>query len=129
MLLVHKLKFIPIAGYLRSAAHYDAVVLIAMIATLDAIQINLNVPISTIGNEKPCVSHCVLLSSLEWHILLVRCWSVLRWLGRVLCLGTFLGSLLRVGILLVFLPCVDKSDAVRIDGDLCVALALAVSPL
>ena len=62
MLLVHKLKFVPIAGNLRSAAYYDAVVLIAMIATLDAIQINLNVPISPIGNEKPCVSHCVLLS-------------------------------------------------------------------
>ena len=100
-----------------------------MIATLDAIQINLNVPISPIGNEKPCVSHCVLLSSLERHVLLVRCWSVLRWLGGVLCLGTFLCSLLRVGVLLVFLPCVDESDAVRIDGALGVALALAVCPL
>ncbi len=129
MLLVHKLKFVPIAGYLRSAAHYDAVVLITMIATLDAIQINLNVPITTIGNEKPCVSHCVLLSSLEWHILLVWCWSVLRWLRGVLSLSPFLGCLLRVGVLLVFLPCVDESDTVRIDGDLGVALALAVSPL
>jgi hypothetical protein len=62
MLLVHKFKLIPIAGYFRSAAHYDAVVLIAMIATLDAIQINLNVPISPIGYEKPCISHSVLLS-------------------------------------------------------------------
>ena len=128
MLLVHKLKLVPIAGYLRSAAYYDAVVLIAMIATLDAIQINLNVPISPIGNEKPCVSHSVLLT-LEWHILLVRCWSVLRWLGSVLCLCPFLGSLLRVGVLLVLFPCVDESDAVRIDGDLGVALALAVCPL
>ena len=51
MLLVHKLEFVPIAGNLRSAVHYDAVVLIAMIATLDAIQINLNVPIATIGNK------------------------------------------------------------------------------
>ena len=129
MLLVHKLKLVTIAGYLSSAAYYDAVVLIAMIATLDAIQINLNVPISPIGNEKPCVSHCVLLPSLERHVLLVRCWSVLRWLWCVLCLGTFLSCLLRVGVLLVLLPCVDESDAVRIDGDLGVALTLAVSPL
>ena len=129
MFLVHKLKFVPIAGYLRSAAHYDAVVLIAMIATLDAIQINLNVPISSIGNEKPCVSHSVLLPSLEWHILLVRCWSVLWWLGCVLRLCPFLGCLLRVGVLLVLLPCIDESDAVRIDGDLGVTLALAVCPL
>ena len=100
-----------------------------MIATLDAIQINLNVPISPIGNEKPCVSHCVLLPSLERHVLLVRCWSVLRWLWCVLCLGTFLSCLLRVGVLLVLFPCIDESDAVRIDGDLCVALALPVCPL
>ena len=129
MLLVHKLKLVPIAGYLRSAAYYDAVVLIAMIATLDAIQINLNVPISPIGNEKPCVSHCVLLPSLEWHILFIRCWSVLRWMGDVLCLCPFLCSLLRVVVLLLFLPCIHESDAVRIDGDLRVALALAVFPL
>ena len=38
------------------------------------------------------------------------------------------GSLLRVVVLLLFLPCIDESDAVRIDGDLCVALALAVCP-
>ena len=129
MLLVHKLKLVPIAGNLRSAAHYDAVVLITMIATLDAIQINLYIPISTIGNEEPCVSHCVLLSSLEWQILLVWCWSVLRWLGCVLRLCPFLRCLLRIGVLLVLFPCVDESDAVRIDGDLGVALALAVCPL
>ena len=129
MLLVHKLKFVPIAGYLRSAAHYDAVVLITMIATLDAIQINLNVPISTIGNEKPCVSHCVLLSSLAWQILLVWCWCVLRWLGRVLSLSPFLGSLLRVCVLFLSLSCVHESDAVSIDGDLGMAFALAVCPL
>ena len=129
MLLVHKLKLVPIAGYLRSAAHYDAVVLIAMIAPIDAIQIYLNVPISSIGYEKPCVSHGVFLPHLEWQILLVWCWSVLRWLGRVLSLSPFLGSLLRVGVLLLFLPSIHESDAVRIDGDLRVALALSVFPL
>ena len=35
----------------------------------------------------------------------------------------------EVCFLLVFLPCVHKSDAVRIDGDLSVALAIAVFPL
>lgn len=100
-----------------------------MIATVYAIQIHADVPISTIGNEKPCISHCVLLSSLKWHILLVRCWSVLRWLGYVLRLSPFLGSLFRVVVLLLSLPCVDESDAVRIDGDLRVAFALAVFPL
>ena len=44
-------------------------------------------------------------------------------------LSPFLGSPLRVVVLLLFLPCVNESDAVRIDGDLSVALALAVSPL
>ena len=49
--------------------------------------------------------------------------------GRVLSLCTFLGRLLRVCVLLVFLACVDESDDVRIDRDLSVALALAVLPL
>ena len=129
MFLVHKLKLVPIAGYLRSAAYYDAVVLIAMIATLDAIQINLNVPISSIGYEKPCISHGVFLTHLEWQILLVWCWCVLRWLGRVLSLSPFLGSLLRVCVLFHSLSCVHESDAVSIDGDLGMAFALAVSPL
>ena len=129
MFLVHKLKFIPITGYLRSAAHYDAVVLITMIAPLDAVQIYLNVPISSIGYEKPCISHGVFLTHLEWQILLVWSWSVLRWLGRVLSLSPFLGSLLRVGVLFLSFSSVHESDAVSIDGDLGMAFALAVSPL
>ena len=51
------------AGYLRSASHNDAVVLIAMIATFVAIQIYVDLPISTIGNVKSCSSHKFLLSS------------------------------------------------------------------
>ena len=50
-MLVHKLKFIPIAGNFRSAADYDTVVLIAMIAALDAVHIHPNVPITSIGYE------------------------------------------------------------------------------
>ena len=75
----------------------------------------------------PVTLLCCLMS--ERQILLVWLWSVLRWLGRVLSLCTFLGRLLRVCVLLVFLACVDESDAVRIDRELSVALALAVLPL
>ena len=49
--LVHKLKLIPIACYLCSAAYYDTIVLIAMIAALDAVYIHPNVPIASIGYE------------------------------------------------------------------------------
>ena len=77
MLLVHKLKLVPIAGYLRSAAYYDAAVLIAMIATLDAIQkialrISLYPPFfvrmaypSRQVLERPAV---VGVCSLPWHL-------------------------------------------------------------
>lgn len=44
-------------------------------------------------------------------------------------LCTFLGCLLRVCVMLVFLPCVHECDAVCIDGDLGMALTLAVFPL
>ena len=63
MFLVHKLKLVSIAGNLCAAATNDTAVLIAMIASHDAVQIDLNVPISSIGNKKPCVSHNVLLFS------------------------------------------------------------------
>ena len=49
--LVHKLKLIPIACYLCSAANHYAVVLIAMIAALNAVHIHSNVPIASIGYE------------------------------------------------------------------------------
>ena len=67
--------------------------------------------------------------TLEWQILLVRCRSV-RWrLGRALRLCPFPRCLLRVGALLFSLPCVHECDAIRIDGDLYVALTLPVRPL
>ena len=65
----------------------------------------------------------------ERQIFLVWLWSVLWWLGCILSLCAFLGSLLRVSVLLVFLSCVHESDAISIDGDLRMALALAVCPL
>ena len=65
----------------------------------------------------------------EWQVFLVRFWSVLRWLGCILSLCAFLGSLLRVSVLLVFLSCVHESDTISIDRDLRVALTLVVSPL
>jgi len=64
--LVHKLELVTITVDDRSAHFHDAGVLITMIASLDAVHIYPNVPISPIGNKKPCVSHSVLLSSLEW---------------------------------------------------------------
>ena len=63
MFLVHKLKLVSVAGNLCPTATNDAIILIAVVASYDAVHIYLNVPISTIGNEKPCVSHNVLLSS------------------------------------------------------------------
>ena len=50
-LLVHKFKLIPIAVDFCATTQYYAVVLITMIATLDAVHINPDVPISSIGNE------------------------------------------------------------------------------
>ena len=127
--LVNKLELVTIADNLRSAAQHDAVVLIAAIAALDAAQIHLNVPITTIRNEKPCVSHSLHGLGLERHVLLVEFWSVLRWLGCVLRLSPFLGCLPWLSLLLLFLPRVHEGDAVRVDGDLRVALALPVFPL
>ena len=127
--LVNKLELVTIADNLRSAAQHDAVVLIAAIAALDATQIYLNVPIPTIGNKKPCVSHSLYGLGLERHVLLVWFWSVLRWLGGVLRLNSLLRCLHWLSLLLLFLPCIHEGDAVRVDGDLRVALALPVFPL
>ena len=66
--------------------------------------------------------------TLEWQILLVGFRCVCRWLGRALRLCSFPRCLLRVSALLFSLPCVHESDAVRIEGDLDVVLALPVRP-
>lgn len=127
--LVHKLKLVSAVGNLCATLSHDAVVLIAVVATTDAIFIYLYLIVASIRLNS--LAYLIILRSfvlLEWQVLCFSFGCVLWRFGRVLRRCAFLRCFLRVGILLLFLPCVHESDAVRIGGDLDMALAVAVCP-